>query len=84
MREKPQEMPRQKKRTMQLSHGDSAVKQEPERIAYRASVQTYTVDKGDTLYSIARKHEMTVDELKEMNKLSSNHLSIGQELIVAE
>ncbi len=29
MREKPQEMPRQKKRTMQLSHGDSAVKQEP-------------------------------------------------------
>ena len=29
MREKPQDMPRQKKRTMQLSHGDSAVKQEP-------------------------------------------------------
>ncbi len=62
----------------------STVKQEPGRIAYRTSVQTYTVDKGDTLYSIARKHEMTVDELKEMNKLSSNHLSIGQELIVAE
>lgn len=62
----------------------SPEKQEPQRIAYRTSVQTYTVDKGDTLYSIARKHEMTVDELKEMNKLSSNHLSIGQELIVAE
>ncbi len=29
MREKPQEMPRHKKRTLQLSHGDSAVKQEP-------------------------------------------------------
>ncbi|MGA9270925.1 MAG: LysM peptidoglycan-binding domain-containing protein, partial [Lutimonas sp.] len=55
------------------------------RIAYRSSsVDTYTVDKGDTLYSIARDHELSVEELKELNKLNSNHLSIGQELIVSE
>jgi hypothetical protein len=54
------------------------------RVAYRNSISTYTVDKGDTLYSIARKHDLTVDELKDLNKLSSNHLSIGQELIVSE
>ena len=58
--------------------------QKNRRVAYRNSNVTYTVDKGDTLYSIARKHDLTVDELKELNKLSSNHLSIGQELIVSE
>ena len=54
------------------------------RVAYRSSIATYTVDKGDTLYSIAREHNLTVDELKELNQLRSNHLDIGQELIVSE
>jgi hypothetical protein len=58
--------------------------QKSQRVAYRNSNLTYTVDKGDTLYSIARKHDLTVDQLKELNKLSSNNLSIGQELIVSE
>jgi len=46
--------------------------------------RTYKVEKGDTLYSIARKHDLTVEELKQLNRLSSNHLSVGQELIVTE
>ena len=43
---------------------------------------TYTVKAGDTLYSIAQTYGMSVDELKTLNNLSSNVLSIGQELIV--
>lgn len=39
---------------------------------------TYTVQKGDSLYSIARKLGTTVDELKKLNNLTSNTLSIGQ------
>jgi hypothetical protein len=54
------------------------------RVAYRTSIATYRVDKGDTLYSIAREHDLTVEELKELNKLRSNHLDVGQELIVSE
>ena len=54
------------------------------RVAYRTSIATYTVDKGDTLYSIARDHDLTVEELKELNKLRSNHLDVGQVLIVSE
>ena len=41
---------------------------------------TYTVRPGDTLYSIALKLGTTVNDLKELNNLSSNNLSIGQSL----
>ena len=42
----------------------------------------YTVKKGDTLYSIAKNNNTTVDDLKLSNNLSSNLLSIGQKLLI--
>ena len=42
----------------------------------------YTVKRGDTLYSIAREYNTTVNELKNLNGLTSNNLSIGQTLKV--
>lgn len=42
----------------------------------------HTVEKGDTLYSIARKHKITVDQLKSLNGLTSNTIQIGQKLVV--
>ncbi len=43
---------------------------------------TYTVKSGDTLYSIARTYNTTVDKIKELNNLKNNTLSIGQTLIL--
>lgn len=42
----------------------------------------YTVKRGDTLYSIARTYNTSVDELKRLNGLTNNTLSIGQTLRV--
>ena len=42
----------------------------------------YTVVAGDTLYGIANRYGLTVDELKALNNLTSNTLSIGQKLLV--
>lgn len=44
--------------------------------------QTYIVQRGDSLYSIANKFNTTVDNLKEINNLTSNVLQIGQKLII--
>lgn len=41
----------------------------------------YTVKKGDTLYSIAKRFNTTVEVLKEINGLKTNTLSIGQKLL---
>ena len=44
------------------------------------NITTYTVKKGDTLYSIARKYNTTVNAITTLNNLTSNSLSIGQTL----
>lgn len=42
------------------------------------SSNTYTVVKGDSLYSISKKLGVSVDYLKKINNLTSNLLSVGQ------
>ncbi|MEH7144163.1 3D domain-containing protein [Priestia megaterium] len=44
---------------------------------------TYHVEKGDTLWKVAQKHSVSVDELKGANNLTSNIIYPNQELNVA-
>ena len=46
------------------------------------STDIYVVKKGDTLYSIAREFNTTVDELKGLNNLSSDTIVVGSTLKV--
>lgn len=43
----------------------------------------HTVTEGETLYSIAKKNQVTIEEVKEWNGLNSNEISLGQELKVS-
>lgn len=55
------------------------VKTQPRQITY----ESYTVKAGDTLYSIARRYEISVEELREINGLSSSSvLKTAQKLKV--
>ena len=45
-------------------------------------VNTYTVSPGDTLYSIAKKFGIDIEDIKEKNDLANNMLKIGQKLII--
>lgn len=44
----------------------------------------YTVKSGDNLYSIAKSYNTTVSEIKDLNNLTSNSLSIGQKLKIPD
>ena len=47
-----------------------------------SNLGSYVVQKGDTLYSISRKFELRVEDLKQKNNLVDNTISIGQQLVV--
>ena len=47
-------------------------------------VKFHTVEPGQTLYAISRLHNVSVDNIKKWNNLSSNELSVGQKIIVAQ
>ena len=53
-----------------------------EYIGIQVNDMYYTVQKGDSLYSIAKKFNTTVDALKDANNLTNNNLAIGQILII--
>lgn len=40
----------------------------------------YQVTQGDTLYSISKKFNLSIDELRKKNNISENNISIGQNL----
>lgn len=45
---------------------------------------TYTVKRGDSLYTIAKKYNTSIEHLKLLNDLNNNDLSIGQVLKIKE
>lgn len=71
-----------KKRTQKNS---KSVKKQPYKTRSRKkpspqNSKYHIVQKGETLYSIATKYDMTIYELKHLNQLSSNRIFPGQKL----
>ncbi len=52
------------------------------RVVAMTSSEIHLVIKGDTLYSISKKYNISVDELKRKNNISDTGIVIGQKLIV--
>jgi len=44
--------------------------------------ERYVVVKGDTLYSISKKYNIPVEDLKKQNNLFDNAISIGQSILI--
>lgn len=61
---------------------DFVPKQNPVDTANVVAENLHEVQKQDTLYSISKKYNLTVEDLKQKNNLTDNAISIGQKLIV--
>jgi len=54
----------------------------PRRVETAPEKVIYRVRRGDTLFSIAKRYDTTVQELKEWNRLRSHAIKIGQRLTI--
>ena len=61
----------------------STVRRSPAPSAGAGGV-TYTVKEGDTLFTLARQFNTTVDRIKAANGLANDSLSIGQKLVISD
>lgn len=60
-----------------LSRNFTIAKKDP---AVELAEGNYTVQQGDTLYSLSKKFNVSVDELKKWNNLSDNAINVGQKI----
>jgi LysM repeat protein len=63
---------------------DQLVDDKMARVPVDAPISTHTVQKGDTLYSLAKKHGTSVDKLKQINRQDTDTINVGQKLNVPE
>jgi LysM repeat protein len=52
------------------------------KVAVNDKTNQYEVQKGDTLYSISKKYNIPVEELKRQNNLFDNAISVGQTILI--
>lgn len=48
------------------------------------NANTHTVERGETLYSIARQYDVTLSELRSWNNLNGSEIEVGQQLYIAQ
>lgn len=63
----------------QVSKGNKGAKSGNNKQA-APTAKTHTVKKGETLSSISRKYDCTVNEIKKWNRLKSSNVKVGQKL----
>ena len=61
---------------------DKTVVTEKKRANATQKGELYVVAKGDTLYSISKKYNIPIEELKKQNNIFDNSISIGQSILI--
>jgi len=58
------------------------VQLQPTKEVVVSKADSHQVIKGDTLYSISKRYNISIDDLKKKNNISSSGISVGQQLII--
>jgi len=59
------------------------VQQTPKQIGPKDPFVAHTVSSNETMYSIASRYNLTMDQLKAKNNLTTNSLYVGQKLLIS-
>jgi len=62
-----------------ISYGDNKVNKSKKN---KENNRKYKVKKGDTIGTIANKFDVSINELKKVNKIKGNNLKVGQQLVI--
>ena len=54
------------------------------KLNVKSNDNIYIVNAGDTLYSIAKKNNISIDDLKRLNNITSDILKVGQKIIITD
>ncbi|MBN1315733.1 MAG: LysM peptidoglycan-binding domain-containing protein [Anaerolineales bacterium] len=69
--------------TVELTEETTAPEEETQDESIPVAEQTYTISEGDTLFSIATAHGLTVEELTARNNINdADSIEVGQEIII--
>ncbi len=66
-----------------IRHEGIQAKNENQQVA-TGNPATYIVQPKESLYAISKKYGVSVDDIKKWNNLKSDHLQIGQQLIISK
>ncbi|MFK2825706.1 LysM peptidoglycan-binding domain-containing protein [Bacillus sp. B190/17] len=68
--------------TLAMSLTAASVFVQPKEAGACDCAESYTVKAGDTLYSLAKKYQVSVEQLQGKNGLTTSSLKVGQQIIV--
>ena len=55
-----------------------------EKTTQKSLVQAYVVEKGDNLYTISKRYNISLSQLKEWNNIENDNVQLGTKLIVSK
>lgn len=55
---------------------------QPKKVATNRGVKSHIIIRGDTLYSLSKRYNTTVEAIKNLNNMRTNDLALGQELMI--
>jgi len=73
-----------KERTLKNGNPIKNAQEDPRTVDHQEDASVHVVKKGDTLLSIAKRYSISSVELREMNKLGTKKLKVGQRLSVKQ
>ena len=77
-------LPTYNSQTKDLYTASTPPKTKPKTVASTSSGKIYTVRYGDSLWSISKNNNTTIEKLKSANKLASNTIKPGQSLVIPD